>query len=66
MANVQILNKNSSAPFLVIPVLDTGMTPFVVNSLLPYGLAAILNGYNILMAILKPFSSFHEKTLLSH
>ncbi|WP_410530026.1 hypothetical protein [Wolbachia endosymbiont (group A) of Ennomos erosarius] len=28
-----------------IPVSSTGMAPFVVNSLLLYGLAAILNGY---------------------
>ncbi|WP_128080194.1 hypothetical protein [Wolbachia endosymbiont of Glossina morsitans morsitans] len=26
---------------------STGMTPFVVNSLLLYGLAAILNGYKL-------------------
>ncbi|MFP3015506.1 MAG: WPE palindromic element domain-containing protein [Wolbachia sp.] len=31
-----------------IPVSRTGMTPFVVNSLLLYGLAAILNGYQYL------------------
>ncbi|WP_167347032.1 MULTISPECIES: hypothetical protein [unclassified Wolbachia] len=30
-----------------IPVSRTGMTPFVVNSLLLYGLAATLNGYRL-------------------
>src|SRR6266576_1384617 len=33
-----------------IPVSSTGMTPFVVNSLLLYGLAAILNRYKLLLA----------------
>ncbi|WP_264339207.1 MULTISPECIES: hypothetical protein [unclassified Wolbachia] len=34
-----------------IPVSSTGMTPFVVNSLLLYGLAAILNGYKLAVTI---------------
>ncbi|RLT59684.1 putative membrane protein [Wolbachia endosymbiont of Drosophila ananassae] len=39
---------------------STGMTPFVVNSLLLYGLAAILNGYKVSFIVM--CSSVKNKT----